>query len=33
MSSVVDLKAYMPSGEFEMIEAPVDRIIVKYRYM
>ncbi|XP_031567053.1 neuronal acetylcholine receptor subunit alpha-2-like isoform X2 [Actinia tenebrosa] len=30
MSNGVDLKAYMPSGEFEMIEAPVKRIIIKY---
>ncbi|KXJ13444.1 neuronal acetylcholine receptor subunit alpha-3 isoform X2 [Exaiptasia diaphana] len=30
MSAAVDLKAYMPSGEFEMIDAPVDRIIIKY---
>lgn len=31
MSQTADLKAYMPSGEFEMIDAPVDRIIIKYR--
>ncbi|XP_048578437.1 neuronal acetylcholine receptor subunit alpha-10 isoform X2 [Nematostella vectensis] len=30
MSASVDLSSYMPSGEFEMINAPVDRIIVRY---
>lgn len=30
-SAGVDLKSYMASGEFEMVEAPVKRIIVKYR--
>ncbi|CAH3144231.1 unnamed protein product [Pocillopora meandrina] len=29
-SNSVDLVSYMPSGEFEMVEAPVKRTIVKY---
>ena len=31
MSATVDLAAYMPSGEFQMIEAPVKRVVVTYR--
>lgn len=30
-SMSVDLASYMKSGEFQMVEAPVRRIIVKYR--
>ena len=30
-STSVDLKSYMPSGEFEMVEAPVKRIVTKFR--
>ena len=30
-SSTVDLAAYMPSGEFLMVEAPVTREIIRYR--
>ena len=30
-STSVDLASYMKSGEFQMVEAPVERIIVKYR--
>ena len=30
-SDGVDLKSYMPSGEFDMVEAPVKRIVLKYR--
>ena len=31
-SATADLSSYMPSGEFEMIEAPASRVIFKYRY-
>ena len=31
MSATIDLKAYMPSGEFQMVEAPVTREINTYR--
>ena len=30
-SPTVDLSSYMPSGEFEMIEAPARRVVNKFR--
>ncbi|XP_074609983.1 neuronal acetylcholine receptor subunit alpha-3-like isoform X3 [Acropora palmata] len=30
VSKGVDLKSYMPSGEFEMVEAPVERKVIRY---
>lgn len=31
VSTGADLKSYMPSGEFEMVEAPVERKVIRYR--